>query len=159
MANSVSVRGFEAHLKAVVPRCQDERFHEVEVVVVAGGLAGGGVGVADEAGLEEAAAHHHGVQHHYLVPRHVDVQAFMVTRTEMSFSIYYQGNQNSVSGMVGPFGRRLPLCFDRVMVALYFTHQVVGTQVRLWNFSAISGLLACLIIKLKSKLVTVLLEL
>ena len=77
-----------AHLKAVVPRGQDERFHEVEVVVVAGGLSGGGgvrFAAPDESGLKEAAAHHHGVQDHDLVPGHVDVQAIMGKRTEISF--------------------------------------------------------------------------
>ena len=38
------------------------------------------------------------------------------------WSSYVQRNQNSVKtkdgGMVGPFGRLLPLCFDRVMVLL-----------------------------------------
>ena len=63
------------HLKAVVPGGEDERFHFVEVVVVAGGLDA--AAIALESGLAGAAAHHHGVQDDHLVPRHVDVQAVM----------------------------------------------------------------------------------
>ena len=63
-----------AHLKAVVPGGEDERFHFVEVVVVAGGLDAA-IAFALESGLAGAAAHHHGVQDDHLVPRHVDVQA------------------------------------------------------------------------------------
>ena len=63
------------HLKAVVPGGEDERFHFVEVVVLASGL--GAAAIALESGLAGAAAHHHGVQDDHLVPRHVDVQAVM----------------------------------------------------------------------------------
>ena len=61
------------HLKAVVPGGEDERFHSVEVVVLACGLDA--AAFALESGLVGAAAHHHGVQDDHLVPRHVDVQA------------------------------------------------------------------------------------
>ena len=74
----------------MVPRRQDKRFHEVEVVIVTGGFGGGGggggVGVAPhQAGLEVASAHHHGVQDNDLVPRHIDVQALMGTRRNVNW--------------------------------------------------------------------------
>ena len=42
--------------------------------------------------------------------------------------MYSKSKQSLPSGMVGPFGRRVPLCFDRFMVALTSDDHELGIK-------------------------------